>query len=85
MATENSERVVSIEVAAFSDSLQAVSPSSFRCSTRSDFSSGRAPYCTWKSLRSDINWRSSIDRGAASSLHVGRSNPVAVLRLARRS
>ena len=49
---------------AFSDSLQSCRPSSSRCSTRFDFSSSRAPRCTWKSSRSDTNWPSSIDRGA---------------------
>jgi len=47
-----------------SDSLQACGPSLFRCSTRSDLLSSRAPRCTWKSSRSDTNWPSSIDRGA---------------------
>jgi hypothetical protein len=54
----------SVTFQAFSDSLQACRPLSCRCSTRSDFSSSRAPHCTWKSSHSDTNWPSSIDRGA---------------------
>jgi len=53
-----------LRLPAFSDRLQACGLSSSRCSTRSDCSFGRAPHCTWKLLRSDINWPSSIDRGA---------------------
>jgi hypothetical protein len=53
-----------LRLRAFSDSLTSCRLSSFRCSTRSDLSSGRAPRCTWKSSRSDTSWPSSIDRGA---------------------
>jgi tetratricopeptide (TPR) repeat protein len=53
-----------LRLRAFSDSLQLCHLSSFRCSTRSDLSSGRAPRCTWRSSLSATNWPSSIDRGA---------------------
>jgi hypothetical protein len=49
---------------AFSASLQSCRLSPCRCSTRFDFSSSRAPRCTWNSSRLDTNWPSSIDRGA---------------------
>ena len=64
---------------AFSDSLQSCRPSSFRCSTRCDVSSSRAPRCIWKTSRSAISWPSSIVTSPAPSLHVGRSNLVGVL------
>ena len=47
-----------LRLRAFSDSLTSCRLSSFRCSTRSDLSSGRAPRCTWKSSRSDTSWPS---------------------------
>jgi len=49
---------------AFSDSLQSCHLSPCHCSTRFDFSSSRAPRCTWKSSRSATNWPSSIGHDA---------------------
>jgi hypothetical protein len=70
-----------LRLPAFSDSLPSCRPSSFRCSTRSDSWSSRAPRCTWKSSLSDNSRRRE---SMAASCALDRDTlPFLPLRLSR--